>query len=146
MQPQSPKPRAVNRLVGKQPSIGYLPANQLPFWVGFILVATLLWQLFNLTLAQFLLLAFLPCIVFWSLTGQKEWKFLEKFHAPRQWGIARVRCQWRQYSPLPHRPKLGKRRVKHSGKTQLFHPLEDALHLVCYGQMNVKNLQVGFEL
>lgn len=143
---QSPKPRAVNRLVGKQPSIGYLPANQLPFWIGFILVATLLWQLFTLTLAQFLLLAFLPCIVFWSLTGQKEWKFLEKFHAPRRWGIAKVRCQWRQHSPLPHRPKLGKRRVKHSGKTQLFHPLEDALHLVCYGQINLQNLQVGFEL
>lgn len=145
MQTQKPKPRSVNRLVGKQPSIGYLPANQLPFWIGFILVAALLWQFFNLTLAQFLVTAFLPCIVFWALTGQKEWKFLEKFHAPRHWGMAKVRCQWRKKSPLPYRAKQGKRKVKHSRKTIVLHPLEDALNLVCYGQINLQNIEAGFE-
>lgn len=137
----TPQPIRINRLVGSSPGVGYLPANQLPFWIGFILVATLIWQTFKLDLPTFLFIAFYPCGVFWALTGQKEWKFLEKLHNPHSWSRGHAKIQLFD-GVLGPKPQLGRRKVKN----KWVEALEDKFALHCYGRINLRNRELGFYL
>ncbi len=148
MHSQESQTRKVNQLVGKSPSIGWLPASQLPFWVASILFSATLWLFLDLSLDTFLFWAFLPCIVFWGLTGNKPHRFLEKFHAPRHWVRGKPYCQWSNRHPLPLKPKVGQRTIvrRTPMKIQIFHPIEDAFHLVCYGEIRRPSRCCGFYL
>ena len=72
-------PRTVNPMLGSQPKIGPLPANQLLPWM---LISGVIWflaQMISLPFLWTILLVFWGDITWWLLTGKTPWKFLSKF-------------------------------------------------------------------
>ncbi|MCU0535178.1 MAG: hypothetical protein MUD14_14920 [Hydrococcus sp. Prado102] len=136
---QSDETVKVNKIVGKSPGIGWLPAVQMPFWIIAFCISGFLYVFFNIGLEAFLFWGFLPCIIFWGLTGNKPHRFLEQFHSPRLWVSGQPRCQFHPQHPLPIKERIGKRvRVRlDTMKIQVSHPLEDSLSLVGYGEVRL---------
>ena len=72
-------PRTVNPMLGSQPRIGPLPANQLLPWT---LITGSIWfiaQAISLPFIWTILLIFWGDTTWWLLTGKTPWKFLSKF-------------------------------------------------------------------
>ncbi len=90
-----------NHILGKEASLGPIPANQILFWVGLTLVAYLLTNFFfSLGLAWFFLIALWLIVSWWLLTGKKPYSYLDRWRPPpgADW------CKgYKPYvSPIPH--------------------------------------------
>ncbi len=136
----------INKLVGNQMGLGPIPAGQLPYWILLSLPALVGWFFFRWDFFTLCFGLVLPCGTFWLLTGQREWKFLEQFHAPRTWTRRRAWCEWRGQAVLPDKGKGQPQRIRQQGRQQKVHPIEDTQSLVCYGQINFRDQECGFYL
>lgn len=73
----------VNKVIGKQPSLGPIPANQLIPWVA---IATITYAitngLFSLSLGWFFGIDLWLTISWWALTGKSPHQFIDRFSNP----------------------------------------------------------------
>jgi len=73
----------VNRILGKQASIGPVPADQLLPWMILISIAYFLTQgLFSLGMPVFLFVGAWFCVTWWLLTGKQPHLFVDRFRNP----------------------------------------------------------------
>lgn len=84
--------RPVNPMLGTQPRIGPIPAEQIVPWaviafVGFMVCRNLL----HLDWIWTVLAVFWGCVSWWSLTGAKPWRFLSQFVSTPHWTRGQVR-------------------------------------------------------
>ncbi|MBD1855544.1 MULTISPECIES: hypothetical protein [Leptolyngbya] len=92
----------VNKALGKIPSIGPIPANQILPWISILIASWLVtMELFNLGLAVFFAMSLWLISTWWLLTGKRAYHFLDRFKSPpgHDWMTGYVR-----YLPLLHRP------------------------------------------
>lgn len=152
-----PNKYSVNQAIGKYPGIGWIPVNQLFYWV---LIATLVFGLQILlqpTSVRFSLqTAFFTCgtlcLAYWALTGAKEYQFLDRFRAldivQTTWIRARVRVKWIS-AGLPTKEQVGNRGnlwQRILKKSEVFTAIEDYSDLISYGQINLTGHKPGFYL
>ncbi len=71
--------RPVNAMLGSQPRVGPLPANQLFPWTVISLGLWLVASFMSLPLIWTVLLVFWGDVTWWLLTGKTPWRFLSKF-------------------------------------------------------------------
>lgn len=71
--------RPVNAMLGSQPRVGPLPANQLFPWTVISLGLWLVSSLISLPAIWTVLLIFWGDVTWWLLTGKNPWRFLSKF-------------------------------------------------------------------
>lgn len=73
----------VNKALGKIPSIGPVPANQILPWIS-ILIASWVFtmELFNLGLVGFFSVSIWLIATWWLLTGNRAYQFLDRFKSP----------------------------------------------------------------
>jgi hypothetical protein len=71
--------RPVNAMLGSQPRVGPLPANQLFPWTIISLGLWLVASFISLPLIWTVLLVFWGDVTWWLLTGKTPWRFLSKF-------------------------------------------------------------------
>lgn len=100
----------VNKALGKIPSIGPVPANQILPWIAIIIgswVVTM--ELFSLGLAAFFAICFWLIATWWLLTGKHSYDFTDRFKSTpgsdwttgycRYYSLLRVREQTHRSSP-----------------------------------------------
>jgi hypothetical protein len=78
----------VNRILGQQASIGFIPANQFLPWMVLIILSYVLTNfLFSLGMPAFFILNFWLIVSWWLLTGKQPHLFMDRFRqAPgREW-------------------------------------------------------------
>ncbi len=116
--------RPVNQILGTQPSLGPIPADQIFPWIIIILLSYFIvngflgglftdaWQKWLWTL----LIAGWGMATWWILTGGKSWRFLSKFIGVPNWtrGVARYRSFLEFYYEKQNRKT--KRRHRRSRK------------------------------
>lgn len=152
-----PNRYSVNQAIGKYPGIGWIPINQLFYWLVIAMVVFGLHIMLQTTPLHFSLqTAFFTCgtlcLAYWTLTGAKEYQFLDRFRAlafvQTTWIRARVRVKW-TLAGLPTKEKVGtmgnlwQRLWK---KEEVLTAIEDYSDLVCYGQTNLQGHKLGFYL
>jgi len=73
----------VNKALGKIPSIGPVPANQILPWISILIASWVLtMELFNLGLVVFFALSIWLIATWWLLTGRRAYHFLDRFKSP----------------------------------------------------------------
>lgn len=73
----------VNKALGKIPSIGPIPANQLVPWAGIFFVSWVVTrELLGLGLFAFFALSFWLIVSWWLLTGNRSYEFTDRFKNP----------------------------------------------------------------
>lgn len=73
----------VNKALGKIPSIGPVPANQILPWISILIASWVLtMELFNLGLAAFFAVSIWLIATWWLLTGKRAYQFLDRFKSP----------------------------------------------------------------
>ncbi|RUS95591.1 hypothetical protein DSM106972_089470 [Dulcicalothrix desertica PCC 7102] len=116
--------RPVNQILGTQPSLGPIPADQIFPWIIIILLSYFIvngflgglfadaWQKWLWTV----LIAGWGMATWWILTGGKSWRFLSKFIGVPNWtrGVARYRSFLEFYYERQNRKT--KRRHRRSRK------------------------------
>jgi hypothetical protein len=93
MSEHPPSYRPVNAMLGAQPKIGPLPANQLFPWMVISLGLWFLASLVSLPTIWTILLVFWGDVTWWLLTGKQPWRFLSKFIGVPNLTRGRVRYQ-----------------------------------------------------
>jgi len=100
----------VNKILGKQPSIGFIPANQIIPWFFLTIISYLLTMgFFSLGLGWFFTVSFWFIVSWWLLTGNQPHLFTDQFRKPPgdEW------CNGDSFyiSPLPSRrsSRIGKK-------------------------------------
>ncbi|HEY9853876.1 MAG TPA: hypothetical protein V6D28_30685 [Leptolyngbyaceae cyanobacterium] len=74
---------SVNKILGKQASIGFIPAEQLIPWMAIAIVSYILTNgFFSLGMPWFFTTTFWLIISWWFLTGKKPHLFVDKFRFP----------------------------------------------------------------
>jgi hypothetical protein len=93
---------------------------------------------------------FIGCVTFWALTGEKEYRFLNQFRAlpyfQTTWVRGRSVVKWEITSLLPKKQRHGSQTLPGFKSLGKLTPIEDFSDLVCYGQMELQDLEVGFYL
>ena len=85
--------RVVNKILGSQPSVGPIPADQVLPWSCFmafsIMVGRVLLPMVGLDIGWFwtILMGAWLCATWWVLTGRRSWRFLGKFQKRPNWTI-----------------------------------------------------------
>jgi len=141
---------AVNQAIGQSLGLGWLPPNQLFYW-GLIAIPTLGASVLTpLSFGQVFPLWFIACVAFWALTGEKEYRFLNQFRAlpyfQSKWVRGRSVVKWEIQSLLPKKPRYGSKTMRGMKSLGKLTPIEDFSDLVCYGQIELQGLDVGFYL
>jgi hypothetical protein len=73
----------VNKILGKQASIGFIPANQILPWCFLTAIAYILTMgLFSLGLGWFFTVSLWLIVSWWLLTGNQPHLFTDKFRKP----------------------------------------------------------------
>ena len=73
----------VNKILGKQPSIGFIPANQIIPWFFLTIISYLLTMgFFSLGLGWFFTVSFWFIVSWWLLTGNQPHLFTDQFRKP----------------------------------------------------------------
>ncbi|NBD31466.1 MAG: hypothetical protein GVY17_00435 [Cyanobacteria bacterium] len=140
----------VNQAIGQSLGFGWLPPNQLFYW-GLMAVPTLGASVVTpLSLGQVFPIWFIGCVTFWALTGEKEYRFLNQFRAlpyfQTNWVRGRAVVKWEIQSLLPKKQRHGSQNLSGFKSLGKLTPIEDFSDLVCYGQMELQGLEVGFYL
>lgn len=80
-------------MLGAQPKIGPLPANQVLPWMTIGISIWFFASMFSLPTIWTVLLIFWGDITWWILTGKQPWRFLSKFIGVPSFTRGRVRYQ-----------------------------------------------------
>ena len=76
----------VNQALNLSPSFGPIPGEQLVPWVLILLFSyVIVHRVFSVALLPSALVALWGCVSWWCLTGDKGWRFLNKFVNPPKW-------------------------------------------------------------
>lgn len=136
----------VNQILGKQASIGPIPADQIVPWMLLIGIAYFLTQgLFSFGMPVFLFVAAWFCIAWWLLTGKRPHLFVDRFRGTP--GTDWINGEAAYLSPIPaNRPPWQRNRVpdhhlkvklkpltvasQHSQK-DIFIPFQNVMDLCC---------------
>lgn len=147
-----------NKILGKEASIGPVPANQLVPWLGLVLIAyTLTNGLFSLGLGWFFGLSFWLVVSWWMLTGSRPYRFLNQWRSPpgADWCNAnqryipllpsrRPRLVRQQYGDGVVRIKLKPRIVPTpQGGQQRFMPFQNEVNLCCLAEIKKDGREVS---
>ena len=74
---------SINQLLGEQPTILFIPANQMIPWSVLVIISYFLTMgFFNFGLAAFGIVSLWLCIGWWILTGKHPHEFIDRFHFP----------------------------------------------------------------
>ncbi len=74
---------SINQLLGEQPTILFIPANQLLPWSILIIISYVLTMgFFGFGLEVFGVVSLWLCISWWILTGKHPHQFIDRFHVP----------------------------------------------------------------
>nr|WP_236117274.1 hypothetical protein [Hassalia byssoidea] len=113
----------VNRILGKQASIGPIPAEQLLPWIAIIVVCYVLTNgLLSLGMGWFFATSFWLIISWWILTGKQPHQFLDRWRNPP--GTEWCNSNSIYISPIPeYRPWWVRRRYSDSQVQIRFKPL-----------------------
>jgi len=140
---QQPEAWRPNPLTGKSMGFG-------PFTYEFLLPVVVfgggvgfLWM-FGLPVqtAIFLVMAF--AITFFLLTGNKTWRFFERFFRPRLLFRFVPYVDWNHIKGLPMPQKMKPQMAKQQGKPTKSWPIEAEFDLVGYGTTEISKPDVGF--
>lgn len=148
----------VNQALSKMPGVGWIPVNQVFYWVAIWVLVLVLQKLLSTTPLHFTFqnacfIATILCLSYWALTGAKEHQYLDSFRAlaflQPTWIRAKVKIKWTRVG-LPTKEKVGKignewKRLWSKHEDVLV-PIEDCSDLVCYGQIDRQGYSVGFYL
>lgn len=73
----------VNKILGKQASIAFIPAEQIIPWLVLIVISYVITNgIFSFGIPCFLIISFWLIVSWWLLTGNQPHKFLDKFRKP----------------------------------------------------------------
>ena len=101
--------RPVNSTLGKHPSFGPIPADQLLPWTIIVLVSLLMHNLLQLNFIWTFSIAAWGVATWWILTANGSWRILSKFINPPNW--VRIRAT---YKPIVQTKNRINRRKYHS--------------------------------
>jgi hypothetical protein len=86
--------RSVNSTLGKAPSIGPFPAEQVVPWTAIFLSSYYVCKvIFGLSWLWTVIIAAWGMSTWWVLTGSKSWRFLSKFVSTPNWTRGYARYQ-----------------------------------------------------
>lgn len=143
----------VNSSVGKSPGFGILPTEQIFPWIVIYCIALLAWVLHfpGLTFIRAFIYATIAGLAYWWLTGSRPYQFWDMVRAlplfQKTWFRARVPVNWNENTGLPEKAHIGDKKVSISSqKPEKLSPIEDCFDLVCYGEMRIQAMNVGFRL
>ena len=149
----------VNKILGKQTSIGIIPASQLLPWCAIIIVSyTITNGFLSLGLAWFFAIAFWLIVSWWLLTGNKPHLFVDSFKKPP--GTEWCDGSTLYISPLPKERKLQPQanRLKGSqikiklkpiivtsqrGRVNRFMPFQNEIDLTCLVEIEKDNRKIS---
>ncbi len=147
-----------NTILGKEASIGPIPANQLVPWIGLVLVSYLLTNgCFSLGLGWFFGGAFWLVVSWWLLTGSRPYRFLNQWQSPpgKDWcngnqtyipllPSQRSRFMRQKYGDGVVRIKLKPRLVPTpQGGKQRFMPFQNDMNLCCLAEIKKEGRSVS---
>ena len=139
----------VNKILGKQASIGFIPASQLLPWSVLVIVSyTLTNGIFSLGLAWFFVVSFWLITSWWILTGNKPHLFVDSFRKPpgTEWcdgnslyvsplpSIRKVQLQARALQGKNSQTRIKLKPVivqSRKGKIHRFMPFQNETDLTC---------------
>jgi hypothetical protein len=139
-----------NKILGKEASIGPIPANQVIPWVLLIIIAYILTNvLTNFGLGAFAAIAIWLVVSYWILTGSKPYQYLDKWRSPpgKDWCNAnkiyisllpalRPRWLYQKYADSVVRIRLKPRIVpRQKGGKDRFMPFQNEVNLCCLAQI-----------
>jgi len=139
-----------NRLLGKQASVGPIPANQIIPWIGLIILSYIMTNgFFNLGLVWFFGVSFWLIATWWLLTGDRPYKFMDQWVNPpgRDWCngnkrwiplLPRNRSQrlLERYGDGVVRIRLKSKKVPtERGGTKTFMPFQNEVNLCCLAEI-----------
>jgi hypothetical protein len=147
-----------NKILGKEASIGPIPANQLVAWVGITLICYIVTNGFSsLGLGWFFATSFWLIVSWWILTGNQPHQFLDKWRKPpgKEW----CNGDKRYISPLPsRRPRRVRQRYGDSivrvrlkpkivpnqrGGKSRFMPFQNEVNLCCIAEIKKEGREVA---
>jgi hypothetical protein len=148
----------VNRILGKQASIGPIPAEQLVPWIAIIIVSYIITNgLLSLGMGWFFATSFWLIVSWWILTGNQPHQFLDRWRKPpgNEW----YNCNNIYISPLPEkRPAWVRRRYSDSqiniqfkplivpnqyGGKSRFMPFQNEVNICCIAEIKKDDRQVA---
>ncbi len=148
----------VNEAIGKTPGVGWIPVNQVFYWVLIVAIVFVLQGLLASTPLGFsfhraCFISIILSLACWALTGAKEYQYFDRFRAltflQPTWIRGKVRIKWTR-AGLPKKEKIGEIGFKWKKlwdkREQVLLPIEDCSDLVCYGQIDLQGYSVGFHL
>ena len=114
---------SINQLLGEQPTILFIPANQLIPWSVLVIISYVLTMgFFDFGLGAFGTVSLWFCIGWWILTGKHPHQFIDRFHFPpgKDWYSANLPY----ISPLvKNRPAYLRKQVPDNTLTARLKPL-----------------------
>ncbi len=114
---------SINQLLGEQPTILFIPANQLIPWSVLVIISYILTMgFFDFGLGAFGTVSLWFCIGWWILTGKHPHQFIDRFNFPpgKDWYSANLPY----ISPLvKHRPKYIRKQIPDNSLTAHLKPL-----------------------
>lgn len=147
-----------NKILGKEASIGPIPANQLIPWIAIAAVCyTITNGFFSLGLQWFFVTTLWLTITWWLLTGNKPYKFIDQFKTPggKDWcngnkiyisPLPSQRPRWirQRYADSVVRVRLKPKVVpnQYKGKS-LFMPFQNDVNICCVAEIIKDNRQIS---
>ena len=143
-----------NYILGKQPSMGPVPANQIVPWLGLIVISYVITNGFlSLGLTWFFAIAFWLIASWWLLTGSKPYKFMNQWrNAPgTNWFNGnkryipllpgnRARRVREKYGDVVVRVQLKPRKIPNeTGGQHVFMPFQNEVNLCCIAEIKKDN-------
>ncbi len=77
--------RTINPMLGAQPRLGPVPADQVLPWGVILVLSYVIAQAIGLSWLQTGFLAIWGISTWWVLTGNRSWRFLSKFQPAPTW-------------------------------------------------------------
>ncbi len=144
---------SVNKILGQQASIGFIPAEQIIPWVVLVVFSyTITNGLFSLGIPCFLIVSFWLIVSWWLLTGSKPHQFVDKFRKPPgdEWCNGNLLF----LSPLPETRQLYQNsqvKVKlkpiikptQAGQKKRFMPFQNYQDLICLVTIHTRGRSVS---
>ena len=141
MSPENRQFRPVNQILGTQPRLGPIAANQIiPFSFMFI-ISWFARELLALSWVHTIFLAIGLCGCSWMLIGDRPWVFYSKFWAVPY--LVRGRVNYDSILEGKVKQSLGKKKVKEGSHTFEMSAAEDFLHHQTMVRFSLRSRRVG---
>jgi hypothetical protein len=147
-----------NKILGKEASIGPIPANQLVPWIAITMVCyTITNGFLSLGISWFFATTFWLILSWWILTGFKPYKFIDQFKRPpgKDWcngnkiyisPLPQERPRWlrQRYGNSVVRVRLKPKTVpnQYQGKS-IFMPFQNDINLCCIVEIKKDNREAS---